>query len=739
MSLFNELKRRNVFRVAIAYLALSWLLIEVSGTLFPAFGIPDWGFRFVVILFAIGFVPTLIISWAYELTPEGLKRDRDLVRDTPSAHGSAKRLDGITIVLILVALGFILADRFWLSPRLAQPSAIPVEAPSENSQSAELELAIQRTPPNSIAVLPFVNMSSDPEQEYFSDGVTEEILNVLAQVKELRVAGRTSSFAFKGQQKDLREIGDILGVSHILEGSVRKSGNTVRITAQLIQVDDGFHIWSESYDRELTDIFAIQDQIAVAILGQLKTELLKEDSDQAMTNLLTGDSGLITSARTQSEAYDLYLLAKQSLHQRNQPAIELASDLLKEAITIDPDYAPAHAQLGIATILLSETLLGTLPELEAEETGRSHLEKALQLDPDLPEAMAGLGLYFKEKGIAQLDTAVVWLRRALAANPNLAEASAWLASSLSTRGQIREPLEIATRLFARDPLYKPGFATLIRLYILTGQSEKALGVLSDLEPFLQDDSRWLLHKGFVQLFNGQWAESNHNLRAALARSPTDSQAEHWLSQLLTETAQYEDCLKLGVGYICTLSLNRLGRPEDARKVGEKAVEDGRYPCWFFWALLENGDHAFLVDFVESHWDNLESFERDFQDNAGWGSHAMTSIADAYAKLGQHEKFSKALERARASNNAQIEQGANNPWLHFTSAHIAVLSGNDESAIDYLERGALQGGPLDLSSPTSWPAFRGLEGNPRYDKFKTRMLEKLSAEREKMGLEPWPLN
>jgi TolB-like protein len=726
MSLYTELKRRNVFRVAIAYLALAWLLIEVSGTLFPAFGIPDWGFRFVVILFAIGFIPTLVISWAYELTPDGLKREQEVVRDPSVSRASIKRLDGVTIGLILVALAFILVDRFWLGPGLIQQSVAPTEILSGELQSSGPELASLKTPDNSIAVLPFVNMSSDAEQEYFSDGVTEELLNALAQVKELRVAGRTSSFAFKNQNLDLREIGNILGVSHILEGSVRKSGNTVRITAQLIQAEDGFHIWSESYDRELTDIFAIQDQIAAAILSQLKAEWL------------AGDTGPITSVRTQSDAYDLYLLARQRLHERTRPAIELASNLLKEAIVIDPAYAPAHAQLGIATILLSETMLGTLPELEAEEAGRSQLEKALQLDADLPEAMGGMGLYYKEKGLAHLDSAIDWLRKALAANPNLAAASAWLADSLSTKGQIREPLEIAERLFARDPLYKPGFSSLMRLYILTGQSEKALGVLSDLRPLLQDDSTWLLHQGFVQLFNGQWAEANHNLRAALAKSPTDSLTEHWLSQLLTETAQYEDCLEYGVDYICTLALSRLGRPDEARKVGKKAVESGRYPCWFFWALLENGDHAFLADFVESHWDDLESFEQNFQDNAGWGSHAMASIADAYAQLGQEKRFSQALMRAQASNDAQIAQGANNAWLYFTSAHIAVLSGNYESAIDYLELGEDLGGPLDLSAPTSWPALRVLEGNPRYDRFKSRMLERLSTEREKMGIQSLPV-
>ena len=195
MSLYRELKRRNVFRVAIAYLALAWLLTEVSGTLFPAFGVPDWGLRFVVIVFALGFVPALIISWAYEITPEGLKREKDVVRDASITHLTAKRLDMFTIGLIVVALAFILADRLWLSSRHTEQSAALTEGVTDTAQTAEQEL---QYPPNSIAVLPFVNMSDDPSNEYFSDGISEELLNLLSKIPELRVPARTSSFSFKG-------------------------------------------------------------------------------------------------------------------------------------------------------------------------------------------------------------------------------------------------------------------------------------------------------------------------------------------------------------------------------------------------------------------------------------------------------------------------------------------------------------------------------------------------------------
>ena len=235
MSLYQELKRRNVFRVAIAYLALAWLVTEVAGTVFPAFGIPDWGVRFFVIVFALGFVPALIISWAYELTPEGLKREKDVVRDASITHVTAKRLDGITIGLIVVALAFILADRFWLSPRLAEQSAAPAEVVTDTVQTSEPESTEPQYPPNSIAVLPFVNMSDDAANEYFSDGISEELLNVLAKIPEIRVISRSSAFYFKGKDVKLDDVARELKVAHVLEGSVRKAGNQVRITAQLIE------------------------------------------------------------------------------------------------------------------------------------------------------------------------------------------------------------------------------------------------------------------------------------------------------------------------------------------------------------------------------------------------------------------------------------------------------------------------------------------------------------------------
>jgi TolB-like protein len=223
-------------------------------------------------MLAAGLPLALILAWAFEMTPEGIKKEKDVDRSQSITNKTGRKLDFTIIGILAVAVVFLLYDRF--SNKGSEPVAATTSVEVADSQDEKRTLNPAETTTKSIAVLPFVNMSSDPEQDYFSDGISEEILNALARVKELKVAGRTSSFAFKGKDQDLRVIGEALGVGHILEGSVRKSGNTVRITAQLIQVKDGFHLWSDTYDRELDNVFAIQDEIATAILEQLKATLI---------------------------------------------------------------------------------------------------------------------------------------------------------------------------------------------------------------------------------------------------------------------------------------------------------------------------------------------------------------------------------------------------------------------------------------------------------------------------------
>jgi TolB-like protein len=422
MSLFTELKRRNVIRVAIAYIAGAWLLTEVSGTLFPVFGIPDWGVRFVVIVLALGFLPALIISWAYELTPKGLKREKDVLSDASITHITAKRLDGITISLILVALIFIVADRLWLDPQFeVQLPATGVS--TDSKQPWEREPTEIHYPANSIAVLPFVNMSDDASNEYFSDGISEELLNLLAQIPELRVIARTSSFSYKGKDVKVADLARELKVQHVLEGSVRKTGNRVRITAQLIEARSDTHLWSETYDRTLDDIFVIQDEIAGSVVDALKLTLF----------------GAAPRAEPiDPEAYALYLQAVHIGNQYTAEAFEQSNEMLKQVLDMAPNYARAWRFL--ARNYDAQALRGLLPSEESKALAREALDQALAFDPDLAEAHCLLGIFAARDN--DMVAAAQHILRGLSLEPNNPIVLGYSALLLSTLGRLDEVIAI---------------------------------------------------------------------------------------------------------------------------------------------------------------------------------------------------------------------------------------------------------------------------------------------------------
>lgn len=438
MSLYVELKRRNVFRVAIAYLAIAWLLIEIASTLFPVFGIPDWGIRFLVILFLLGFVPSLVFSWAYELTPDGIKREKDVVRETSVTHLTAKRLDVLTIGVVVLAMFFVFADRMWLAPMLESQETAPA-AISANTTHSEAEESLYT--PNSIAVLPFVNMSSDAEQEYFSDGLTEELLNILAQLPDLKVIARTSSFAFKGKDVGIADIARELKVPHILEGSVRKQGNQIRITAQLIRTSDSFHIWSATYDRDLDNIFRIQDEIAAAVVGELEIALLGDAMPRATA--------------TDPEAYALYLQSQHVLRRHTKEAYAEAESMLNKALAIDPDFAPAWHRLG--GLYWGRQDFGDVYE-EANALAERAFQRALTLDPDYVPAYASLSLLARSR--FDYATAESYLQTALRFSEESAFPNGAAASLSRTFGRFELSIDFAEKSIALDPVRATAYSNL---------------------------------------------------------------------------------------------------------------------------------------------------------------------------------------------------------------------------------------------------------------------------------------
>ena len=374
MNFIAELKRRNVIRMAGLYLVGAWLIVQVSGTVLPMFGAPDWLPRSIVILVAIGFVPTLIFSWVFELTPGGIKRDAEVKPDESIAPQTAQRMNRMIIAVLVLALTYFGFDKFVLAPR--REATQLVQAAKSSAQHAAQ--AVQAINKKSIAVLPFTDLSPGHDQDYFSDGMSEEILNALAQVKDLKVAGRTSSFYFKGKNEDLRTIGKTLGVANILEGSVRKQGDKVRITAQLIQASDGFHLWSDSYDGDLKDVFALQEKIAGAIADALEAKL-------------GGRPVAAASARTANPAaYDDYLQGRAFVARRRVENLDKAIAAFDRAIAQDPGYSAAHSGRAYAALL--RPLWSATDFAASLMQARSSAEKALQLDPDNAEAYMVRGL-----------------------------------------------------------------------------------------------------------------------------------------------------------------------------------------------------------------------------------------------------------------------------------------------------------------------------------------------------------
>ena len=431
MSLFGELQRRNVFRVALGYFVSCWLLLQVADLVLDNIGAPDWVMQSILLVLTLGFPVVIFFSWVYEVTPEGLKRESEIDRAQSITHITANKLDRVNFVILLLAVGYFVFDRAYLSDsrESGQPQA-QAQVPAEPKFDREQPLA---NPEPSIAVLPFVNMSGDAGNEYFSDGLSEEILNLLTKVSGLKVTARTSSFAFKGKNQDLREMGDALGVTNVLEGSVRKSGERVRITAQLINVDDGTHIWSDSYDRTLTDIFEIQSDVAAAIVDALKLHVGNAP-----------DRGQPTES---IEAYDLFLQARSTFATGNPTDMVDAASRLRAAIELDPKFAEAYELLAGVYWYLAGTVVKSG---EGQRLTFDASRRALELNPELTKANA---LYRS----ADLEN-YSWLgeieafEQAVQEQPSNTELLDVLVFDLIEAGYLNEAARYAERLITLDPL-----------------------------------------------------------------------------------------------------------------------------------------------------------------------------------------------------------------------------------------------------------------------------------------------
>ncbi len=439
MSFYAELKRRNVVRVGIAYVVIGWLLAQIAELAFDVISAPDWVLKSILVVLLLGLPLALFFAWAFEITPEGLMLEKHVDRSQSITGQTGRKLDFIIIGVLVGAVGLLLVDKLYLS---------------ESSTDFD---EIVATESQSIAVLPFVNISDD--KDHFADGLSEELLNLLAKIPNLKVAARTSSFAFKGRNEDMRAVGDALGVNTVLEGSVRRSGERLRVTAQLINVDDGFHIWSETYDRQMADIFDIQDEVASAITDALKLHLAPA-----------------TDRPTDSpEAYALYLEALAQLNS-TQPYQDLI-DLLDRAIFIDPQFAKAYELKAVVYWTVAAFLLESS---KAQPLIYESAARAYELDPSLVLARSFAKTAHPDTWTWSADFEAA--EQANHAEPNNVQILDIWAYDLNMAGYHKDALPVAQRIIELDPLSPVGYQRTAEAYLALGKpadARAALGKLRD--------------------------------------------------------------------------------------------------------------------------------------------------------------------------------------------------------------------------------------------------------------------
>jgi len=464
MSFYAELSRRNVIRVGIAYVIVGWVVAQVAEFAFENFGAPDWVLKSLVVVLLLCLPIVLVIAWAYELTPEGIKREKEVDRSQSITGQTGRRLDRTIIVVLAVALAWFAWDKFMASP---EPAAETVAATDVVEPQEE-----ETGPDNSVAVLPFVSMSSGPDDEYFADGLTEEILNSLAQLPELLVTARTSAFSFKGQDLPIQEIAATLGVEHIVEGSVRRSGERLRVTAQLIRAEDGFHLWSETYDSTSEDMIAVQESIAEKIAVVLNV-VLDDDKREAMRRAGLRDVEAFTLYQ---KGIELFERAHGDMDQ--QEFLRQANVYFEQVMDLVPDYAPVYSAHSDRYVhLLNDSITGRGPEGITEQLLEEAYESALYDH----EAAARFAATDQERLMAELDLAFIsgnWrgikgrIEKALA-EPGCIDGN-WTSTVVNVAGYAEEYFKVADAIVQCDPLRSLSWFNSSRAMHWTGNAEEAL-------------------------------------------------------------------------------------------------------------------------------------------------------------------------------------------------------------------------------------------------------------------------
>jgi len=710
MGLFEELKRRNVFRVGAAYLLFAWVIIQVTDTVAPALRLPEWTLALVTWISIIGFPLAIFFAWAFELTPQGIKPESEVDRSQSITAHTGRKINHIVIALLLLAIVILVGKDFIAddASKTAGLAATTVEDTRPAKDGFE-----------SIGVLPFVNMSGDPEQEYFSDGISEELLNALAKLKGLRVAARTSSFAFKGQNQAIKDIGAQLDVDTVLEGSVRKSGNKLRITAQLIDVDNGYHLWSETYDRELTDIFAVQDEITAAIVDAL---LLHLDTGEAASE--------VKSQATNISAYDAYLQGRHQFNSLEPGSRREALMSFRAATDADPNFAAAWAARATAVVAMREDAFNEgIPREEAILLASTAIERALSIDPNLAEAYVAKATLQADS--YDFDDALESLNKALVINPSLVEALRLNARILSRFGRIKEAQQEILKALRLDPhnqitaihaaniadeYYEPEFFTTVERS--TMQFERAQQIIEEERLSKNADAalrafRKLIDSGetaepFMAAMQWGWLkELNREVLASAGR--VENAVLMWF---LIGGDQWDEAEAIYNNWPeriqnMTLNLEEISIMQASQGKCELALES----------------------LQKAHGDTVRVYG-EIPPNAN-RSNSNLALNRVYClrQLGRAEEAAQILERVRVYVETLRQNTAYGYFL--IDAKLQLLDGNRETALDILQAGYDRN---ELSWTDRYdPVLRTLTNEPRFEALFQRLDDEVDAMRAELGM------
>jgi TolB-like protein/tetratricopeptide (TPR) repeat protein len=708
LSLYGELKRRNVLRAGAAYAVAAWLLIQVAETIFPLFGYGDAPARIVVVVLAVGFLPAMVFAWIFELTPEGFKRDREVDASSPDHRRMEKRLDRIIMAVLALALAYFGFDKFVLTPQREAARQLQLTEQMETiAQEARLEgrteALVESYGDKSIAVLPFTDMSPEGDQEYLSDGIAEELLNLLATVPELRVISRTSAFAFKGQSLEVPEIARRLKVDHVLEGSVRKAGNQVRITAQLIEARSDTHLWSQTWDRELANVFAIQDEIAQGVVASLKSELLGK----------TGSAGLELQTVTDPKAYEFFLKGRHLLAQRQQGA----RGFFEQAIAIDPDYAPAWAGLakGLALSAKSESDLAS---------ARSAALRALDLEPGESDALAALGLMARSEDV---EAARKYWERAIASNPNNSDAYRWMGLSFRNLDSVRY-LDFIHKAYLVDPTNRAASYHFGQALVRFGRVEEALTVARDYHQLYPGEPGPHALAGDIHTSVGRTAAALRSYYQAFRVAPDRAGMEIAnLAWLLSEKNQQQ----LALAWALRLEQNAPGPYLRFQRIvmtlltgdRDQALDlltglsqlqgDSRVVQARSFALIA-GDYGRARELWEQGNGDPEA-----EAWRTWDAYWLVDYALTLQRTGAPEMAKEVIDVTLARMQQQMAAGVRREYawdLRFYTAILCALRGETRQVMKLLRENAAEAGLDCVLCLSDWPHFDSLRGDGEFEAF-----------------------